>query len=146
MTYSALIAVRNSGRRAQIAPLAHPRVLKCGSAGCISAQAHVAHAHQAWRAGRIAHRRRLAVILFYGGKNEIRLQLIALLPIALGRRVAGILQVVWLEEHDTLRRHRVAMHSEFAVAEDLHASPHVVRHEDAPKGAALGPLAGRTSA
>src|SRR5205814_10410400 len=121
MTYSALIAVRNSGRRAQIAPLANPSVLKCGSAGCISAQAHVAHAHQAWRAGRIAHRRRLAVILFYGGKKEIRFQLIALLPIALGRRGAGILEGVWLEEHDTPRRPRGAMHSELAAAAHLHA-------------------------
>src|SRR5437763_3736032 len=144
MTYSALIAVRNSSRGAQIAPLANARVLKCGSTGCISAQAHVTHTHQARRAGSIAHRGRLAVILFYGRKNEIRLQLIALLPIALGRRVAGILQVVWLEEYDTLRRHRVAMHSEFAVAEDLHASPHVVLHEDAAVAAALIPLAGES--
>src|SRR5205814_10664641 len=112
MTYSALIAVRNSGRRAQIAPLANPSVLKCGSAGCISAQAHVAHAHQAWRAGRIAHRRRLAVILFYGGKNEIRFRLITLLPIVLRRPVAGVVQVVWPEVADAPLKHPGAIHSE----------------------------------
>jgi hypothetical protein len=141
-----LIAERNPGWRSQIASLSDAGVLKSRRARRISSQSEIACADEVRSAGCVAHRARFPVILVDGRKNQISLKLVTLAPVPSRRGIAGILQIIWLEQHHRRGRLRMAMHPEHLIAGRLYVSAHVVLHEDAAVAAPPVPVACETIA
>src|SRR5712675_2271918 len=97
MSHRTLITEWDASSRDLIATLSYSGVLKRRRSRRVPSEPYVAFAHEVRVTSAIASGTRLPVVLLHRRKNQICLQLVAFTPIARGRRVAGIIQIVWFE-------------------------------------------------